>query len=133
MQRNRLNPRPTSDFEQRRGALASRLASHKADAALITFLPNVRYLTGYTGSNGLLLLLTSGDATLFTDPRYRIQAAAEVDCRIKVSTGPIMHDVVALIANRKLRRLGVEKSRIGYEQYELLKSALPVRCSLEPL
>jgi Xaa-Pro aminopeptidase len=122
-----------TEFEQRRSALAGQLAPLKAEALLVSFLPNVRYLTGYTGSSGLLLLAASGEATFFTDPRYRIQAAAEVDCRVKVSTGPILHDVVALIAKRKIRRLGVEKSRIGYEQYELLKSALPVRCSLEPL
>src|SRR5436190_8257870 len=117
----------------RRSALAPQLPEHKADALLVSFLPNVRYLTGYTGSSGLLLLLGSSEATFFTDPRYRIQAAAEVDCRVKVSRGPILPDVIALIAKRKIRRLGVEKSRIGYEQYELLKSTLPVRCSLDAL
>src|SRR5437879_1936850 len=118
------NPKFTftmSEFEQRRGALAAQLAPLKADAALISFLPNVRYLTGYTGSSGLLLLLSSGEATFFTDPRYRIQAAAEVNCVVKVSSGQMLPDVVALAARRKVRRLGFEKSRIGYEQYELLK------------
>ena len=118
---------------QRRSALAAQLPEHKADALLVSFLPNVRYLTGYTGSSGLLLLLASGEATFFTDPRYKIQAAAEVNCRVKVSSGPMLPDVVALAARRKVRRLGFEKSRIGYEQYEFLKSKLPVRCSLEPL
>jgi Xaa-Pro aminopeptidase len=118
---------------ERRNALAVQLAPLKADALLVSFLPNVRYLTGYTGSNGLLLLQASGEATFFTDPRYRIQAAAEVDCRVKVSSGPILPDVVALAAKSKVRRLGFEKSRIGFEQYEFLKSKLPVRCSLEPL
>src|SRR5260370_33570529 len=122
-----------TEFEQRRGALAAQLAPLKADAALVTFLPNVRYLTGYTGSNGLLLLLASGEATFFTDPRYRIQAAAEVNCRVKVSSGPILPDVIARVASKKIRRLGFEKSRLSYEQYEFLKAKLPVRCSLEPL
>src|SRR6266481_5373646 len=121
-----------SEFEQRRGALAAQLAPLKADAALISFLPNVRYLTGYTGSSGLLLLLASGEATFFTDPRYRIQAAAEVNCRVKVSSGPILPDVAAKVASKKIRRLGFEKSRLGYEQYEFLKSKLPVRCTLQP-
>ena len=71
-------------------------------------MPNVRYLTGYTGSSGLLLLLASGEATFFTDPRYKIQAAAEVNCRVKVCSGPILPDVVALAAKRKIRRLGFE-------------------------
>src|SRR6185436_9888768 len=113
---------PTSDIRhptslsQRRSALAAQLGPQKVDALLVSYLPNVRYLTGYTGSSGLLLLLASGEAIFFTDPRYRIQAAAEVNCRVKVSTGPILRDVVVLAAKRKIRRLGFEKSRIGFEQ-----------------
>src|SRR2546426_8894400 len=122
-----------TEFEQRRGALAARLAPLKADAMLLTFLPNVRYLTGFTGSSGLLLLWASGESAFFTDPRYRIQAAAEVSCPVKVSTGPILPDVIALVDRKKIRRLGFEKSRLGYEQYEYLKSKLPARCSFEPL
>ena len=123
---------PTAEFEQRRRVLAGQLASFKADALLVIFPANVRYLTGYTGSNGMLLLFASGEAYFFTDPRYRIQAAAEVSCHVKVSTGPLLPDVVALIARKKIRRLGFEKSRLGYEHYEFLKSRLPVRCALEP-
>ena len=106
------------EFQQRRRALAGQLAPLKADAILVSFLPNIRYLTGYTGSNGMLLLFASGAATFFTDPRYRIQAAAEVDCRIKISTGPLLPDVMALIARKRIRRLGFEKSRLGYEPFD---------------
>src|SRR5436309_14290797 len=124
---------PTAEFEQRRRVLAGQLGSLKADALLVAFPANVRYLSGYTGSNGMLVLFASGEARFFTDPRYRIQAAAEVSCPIKVSTGPILPDIVALAARKKIRRLGFEKSRLGYEQYEYLKSKLPARCSLQPL
>src|SRR5262245_53176675 len=105
-----------TEFEQRRRTLADQLASQKADALLVSFLPNIRYLTGYTGSNGILLLPSSGEATFFTDPRYRIQAGSEVSCRVKDSTGPILPDVVALVTRKQIRRLGFEKSRLGYEQ-----------------
>jgi Xaa-Pro aminopeptidase len=124
---------PSNEFQARRRALADRLAQQKADAILVSFLPNVRYLTGYTGSNGMLLLEGSAEATFLTDPRYRIQAAAEVDCRIKVSKGPLLPDVVAAIGRKKIRRLGFEKSRLSYEQYDLLKSTLPFRSTLVPL
>src|ERR1700730_18029028 len=122
-----------SEFQQRRSALAQQLTPLKADAILVSFLPNVRYLTGYTGSNGMLLLIASGAATFFTDPRYRIQAGAEVDCPIKVSTGPLLPDVLALTARKKIRRLGFEKSRLGYEQYETLRSSLPLHSTLKAL
>lgn len=123
----------SDEFSHRRQALGSSLAQHKVDALLVSFLPNVRYLTGYTGSNGMLLLSASGAATFFTDPRYRIAAASEVSCPIKVSTGPLLPDVVSLVGRKKIRRLGFEKSRMGYEQYEFLKSKLPVRTTLAGL
>lgn len=47
-----------------------------ASAFLVTGLANVRYLTGFSGSNGMLLLYAD-DAVLGTDGRYVIQAGAE--------------------------------------------------------
>ena len=52
-----------------------RLAS--ADALLVTHLPNIAYLCGFTGSAGVLLVEASR-ATLFTDSRYTFQAREEV-------------------------------------------------------
>lgn len=46
-------------------------------AALVTNLVNVRYLTGFTGSNGAVLVAADGSATLATDGRYQDQSAAE--------------------------------------------------------
>ncbi len=128
-----VNLTDTNEFFLRRRQLASQLAENKADALLTAFLPNVRYLTGFTGSNGMLLLDAGGSATFFTDPRYRIQASAEVDCPTVVSKGPLLPDVTAAVARQKIRRLGFEKSRMTYEQYEFLKSSMPLRSSLEPL
>ena len=46
------------------------------DGLLLTHLPDVRYLTGFTGSNGAVALM-DGRAALFTDGRYTTQATAE--------------------------------------------------------
>src|SRR3954468_16421294 len=65
-----------NEFEQRRRAVSGALGERKLDALLVSFSPNLRYLSGFTGSNGALLMLP--DRTiLFTDPRYRIRAARE--------------------------------------------------------
>jgi Xaa-Pro aminopeptidase len=63
-----------------RAALASASASPSARPAalLVTHLTNVRYLTGFTGSAGLLLVPVDGEAVLVTDGRYEEQAAGEV-------------------------------------------------------
>jgi len=49
-----------------------------AEGLLVTTLVNVRYLTGFTGSNGALLLAADGKDTFLTDGRYRDQALDEV-------------------------------------------------------
>ena len=49
----------------------------EADAALITFLPDIRWAVGFTGSNGLLVV-TDETAHFVTDGRYTVQAQAEV-------------------------------------------------------
>jgi len=66
--------------ERRRAAvrtLQRLLRSDGLDALLVTHLPHVRYLTGFTGSNGWLLV-RKRSALFLTDPRYREQAAIEV-------------------------------------------------------
>ncbi|HSK27309.1 MAG TPA: aminopeptidase P family protein [Jiangellales bacterium] len=58
----------------RRAALAGRLADRGADAALVTRLVNVRYLTGLASSNAALLVRPDGSAVLATDGRYATAA-----------------------------------------------------------
>ena len=50
---------------------------HGADGVLLTFLPDVRWACGFTGSNGILLV-TQSSAHFFADGRYLLQAAREV-------------------------------------------------------
>lgn len=62
---------------ERQAALKLSLESEGLDGLLVTHLPNIRYLTGFTGSAALLLV--RGDATiLISDFRYASQAPAEV-------------------------------------------------------
>ncbi|HXE31070.1 MAG TPA: Xaa-Pro peptidase family protein [Terriglobales bacterium] len=65
------------DYQRRQARARDRFSSLAVDAWLVSHLPNIRYLTGFSGSNALLLL-TSSRAWLFTDGRYREQAANEV-------------------------------------------------------
>jgi Xaa-Pro aminopeptidase len=63
---------------ERTEQLAGQLPGAGVDALLVTALPNVRYLTGYSGSNGLVLITPRG-RDFVTDFRYVEQAAVEVD------------------------------------------------------
>ena len=68
-------------------ALRDALARADLDGLLVTSLPNVRYLTGFSGSNALLLV-TSRECTLFTDFRYEAQVADEVGTAATVRIEP---------------------------------------------
>lgn len=90
------------------------------DALVVTSLPNIRYLAGFTGSNALLLLAKSS-ATLFTDPRYTIQAADESDCRVVIAKGSLMPAAGREITRRRWKKVAFEQTRISFAQYSQLK------------
>jgi Xaa-Pro aminopeptidase len=121
------------EFQARRARLVVLFAAHKLDALAVTFGANLRYLTGFTGSNGLLLALRGGDAIFFTDPRYKIQAAQEVSCPVQVSLGYILPQLVAAAKRAGVRRLGFDPAQMTCAQHESLKSDLPLGVSLAPV
>ncbi len=65
------------DHAARLSRLRSGIDENKLDALLVTHLPNIRYLCGFTGSAAALMVADSG-TFLFTDGRYRTQAKHEV-------------------------------------------------------
>ena len=121
-----------SEFEQRRSLLGAGLENRNLDAILVSSPASVRYLTGFTGSNGVLLAF-AGEAIFFTDPRYTIQSASEVSCRTQVSKGPILQAVAELATRRRVRRLGFERAHLSYEGFDTLRGKLPMQTSLEPV
>jgi Xaa-Pro aminopeptidase len=109
----------------RRAAIQDRLRAEKLQALLVTSPVNVRYLTGFTGSNSLLLL-TQDAARLFTDPRYTSQSAVEASCAISIAKkGPLLNEAIARIRKAKIRKLGFEKGHISYESHAKLTEELP--------
>jgi Xaa-Pro aminopeptidase len=62
----------------RRDRLTAVLAERGLDGVVVTTLVNVRYLTGFTGSNGALVVTREGPAVFLTDGRYRDQAAEQL-------------------------------------------------------
>jgi Xaa-Pro aminopeptidase len=86
---------------------------------VITALPNVRYLSGFTGSNAALLV--TGDRTiLFTDPRYQIQASAESDCEVKIAKGPLTKELLKWAKRLRVKSLAFEQNRISFEAFQEL-------------
>ncbi len=120
----------------RRQAVLTELRSRDAkvafDALLISALPNIHYLCGFTGSNGLLLL-SEKNCTLITDPRYTLQASQEADCEVRIAQGPLTRALAGVLKRRRWNRLAFERNRISFETYDALRGALAPKSALIPV
>ncbi len=121
-----------TEIDQRRRTLSARLPELKIDALLVASLPNVRYLTGYAGSNGILLL-TKGDAHFFTDPRYALEASQQITCKVHIEKKALLVAAVAVIKRRRLKKIGFESAWLRYEDYIKVKEELPLGSLLHPI
>ncbi|HLI63864.1 MAG TPA: aminopeptidase P family N-terminal domain-containing protein, partial [Terriglobales bacterium] len=75
------------EHQSRQKGFEQMLESERLDGFLVAHPANLRYLCGYTGSNGLLLFL-DGRRTFFTDGRYTQQAREEVaGARVRIANG----------------------------------------------
>ena len=105
--------------------LAGELAGPRMDALIITHLPNIRYLCGFSGS-AAVLVITRRDAVVFTDGRYREQARTEVQgCEVKIGSGaPLTQAALWLTKKASLRRVGVESAHLTIADRNQLNKAL---------
>jgi len=102
----------------------ARLALPQADAFLVSHLPNIRYLTGFTGGTAVLVVTSQG-AELFVPPLYREQARLEVAAaRVRTERGDPLVVASSWLRRRRLRRLGFEDQRLAAGQVETLRRAL---------
>jgi Xaa-Pro aminopeptidase len=78
------------------------------DGLLVSHLPNVRYLCGFSGSAGALLVRPT-QSVLFTDNRYRLQARDEVaGARVRIVRGSPLAAAATWAAQKKLKRMAFE-------------------------
>lgn len=78
---------PVDRRGDRQRALVRLLEQAGLDALLVSHPPNIRYLTGFSGSAGLLLV-GRGATSLIVDPRYALQAPGEVAGTAEVEVAP---------------------------------------------
>lgn len=99
-----------------------------ADAFLVSHLPNIQYLCGFSGSAGLLLVEES-TTTLFTDSRYTFQAREEVSgARVHIAKHGLWRAVgSALRAGRRIRRVAYSPGSITVAQKGTLALAVGTR------
>ena len=104
----------------------------QSDAIYISEGANIRYLTGFSGEAGHLLV-TPDRVTLFTDGRFGVQAEQQVDANVKVDVarGDPRPRMVAEARYRRLKRLRFEADRLRFSGYRFLSTELR-KCRLVP-
>jgi Xaa-Pro aminopeptidase len=108
--------------------LEERLAERDLGALVVTNLVNVRYLTGYTGSNGVAVV-GPGLRLFFTDFRYLTQAAAEVPSFERLQG---QRDLLGDVAERLSGRVGFEDATLSVRKHERLRGLVGGRAELVP-
>jgi Xaa-Pro aminopeptidase len=111
----------------RLAALGERLEALGADALLVTSRANLRYLTGFGGTNGVALVRPDG-ATFLTDFRYTERAAPlQAYMEVRQVERDVMKAACAHLAELApgARRIGFESAHMTVAQHERLAAASP--------
>ncbi len=119
------------DYKLRQNELRRRLASSRLDGLLVSHLPNIRYLCGFTGSAGLLLVEEAG-STFFTDVRYDTQGREEVKgAKVIIARKALWNALGERIGARRPRSrskgwtIGIEAEHLTVAERKRLVDLLP--------
>ena len=120
--------RPENPTIARLDRIRAIIEESRLGALLVTYIENVRYLTGFTGSSAVALI-TPDDSWLVTDGRYREQAAGETVCDVVIYDDAITTSIARLLEGIAI--VGFEEN-IPFGLYRKLREALNDSCELEP-
>jgi Xaa-Pro aminopeptidase len=119
------------NFLARQKKLREHLATTRFDAFLVSHLPNIRYLCGFTGSAGLLLMAETG-SVFFTDVRYDTQGREEVKgAKLVIARNALLSALGEWMGARrrtsrsKGRTLGIEAEHLTVAERKRLADLLP--------
>ena len=139
----RLADLPPMNVAARLPRLHEALADEDCDAFIITNLTNIRWLSGFTGSAGTLVVSKkSSSAILITDGRYAFQAteetsAQDVEVQISTSVAEQRELLKAAIDKTRSKRIGLEAEHVSWSRQQLLadmfSSLRPLKVMLEKL
>ena len=116
------------DHFRRMGALRRKLNRAGLPGLLVTHLPDIRYLCGFTGSSAALAVTRRG-SRMFTDGRYTAQAAEEVKAaQVQIASGsPAVAATQWLAAQAGVAMVGFDPARTTVAELTRWKSELPSR------
>jgi Xaa-Pro aminopeptidase len=124
---------PGPSYSRRAETVRRTLADTGLDALIVTHPPNLRYLTGFDGSLGALLL-TLSNAVLIVDGRYittardRVASSAELRwVRVELAARSLEEGLIDTIAETPARTIGVEAAAMTLSRFDRLNALLQAR------
>lgn len=114
------------NYKARLQRAAHSLAENRLDALISNYLPNIRYLCGFSGSAGVLFI-GKRESVFFTDGRYTEQARTEVEgAKVKIEKGKSAFAALTqwLGRQRRLGRVGFESMHLAVAERDLLAKSL---------
>ena len=121
-----------SFYETRQKNSRQILDSRHLDGILFVSLENIRYLCGFTGSDGAFVV-TRKESFFLTDSRYWTQADEEVMGAQIIHYKKKMEGVLSLLLDLKLEEVGFESAFLPFSAYQFLAERLNNRAKLLPL
>jgi len=119
------------DFRARQAKLREHLATTRFDGLLISHLPNIRYLCGFTGSAGLLLVEESR-SIFFTDNRYDTQAHEEVKAaKVIIAPKSLLLELADFLGRRRRCVIGIEAEHFTVAEKKRLTKLSPAGVSFK--
>jgi Xaa-Pro aminopeptidase len=123
------------DFRARQNKLREHLATDRFDALLLSHLPNIHYLCGFTGSAGLLLVEEAG-SVFFTDVRYDTQAHEEVkNAKVVIARQGLLEGLGQWLSGRRKRprvwTIGIEATHVTIAEKKRLRRSCPSAVALK--
>lgn len=104
--------------------LRQSLKREKVEGLLVTNLKNIRYLTGFTGSSGVMVV-TLDESVLLTDFRYKEQVKFEVGGKTKVKIFKDFYkDLNNVLKKSLVKSIAFEATNLTYSTYNNYKTAL---------
>lgn len=110
---------PPDRRSERQAALRVALGVEGLDGLLVTHLPNIRYLTGFTGS-AAVLLVREDTTILISDFRYASQAPLEVGAAatVEIDQRSVWERLGRVLAAQPAGRLGIESHSLTVRDAE---------------
>jgi len=122
----------TGPFPERLRRVRENLFSWSAGGVLFFHRPGIRYLTGFTGSEGTLFV-GADSAALLVDGRYTTQAGEETGGVEVIPCRDRLEGLIRFIGDRDLREVAFESSALTCDAFFALRDALGERVCLKPL